>query len=48
MEAFNRYLEEEKIRYKGRQQTRAASIQFDAHQLANELIGKNTPDEAED
>lgn len=40
MEQFNRYLEEEKVRYKGRQQVRAATIQFDAHRLANELIGK--------
>jgi CRISP-associated protein Cas1 len=40
MEHFNSYLEEEKVRYKGRQQTRAATIQFDAHQVANELIGK--------
>jgi len=38
MENFNRYLEEEKIRYKGRQQTRAHAMQFDAHQFANTLI----------
>jgi CRISP-associated protein Cas1 len=43
MEHFNSYLEEEKVRYKGRQQSRAATIQFDAHQLANEFIGKSEP-----
>ncbi len=43
MEYFNHYLEEERVRYKGRQQSRAATIQFDAHQLANELIGKSEP-----
>ena len=40
MEHYNHYLEGEKVRYKGRQQTRAATIQFDAHRFANELIGK--------
>lgn len=43
MEHFNHHLEEEKVRYKGRQQSRAATIQFDAHQFANELIGKSEP-----
>ncbi|HMQ87055.1 MAG TPA: CRISPR-associated endonuclease Cas1 [Flavilitoribacter sp.] len=43
MEHFNQYLEEEKVRYKGRQQSRAATIQFDAHQFAAELIGKSSP-----
>lgn len=43
MEHFNSYLEEERVRYKGRQQTRAATIQFDAHNFANELIGKSDP-----
>ena len=43
MEHFNQYLEEEKVRYKGRQQSRAATLQFDAHQFANELIGKSEP-----
>ena len=40
MEAFNKYLEEDRIRYKGKNQTRATVIQFDAHQFANELIQK--------
>lgn len=40
IERFNKHLEEDKIRYKGRNQSRANSIQFDAHQFANELIGK--------
>jgi len=40
MEQFNQYLEGERVRYKGRQQTRAATIQFDAHKFANELIEK--------
>ncbi|MCO6490719.1 MAG: CRISPR-associated endonuclease Cas1 [Phaeodactylibacter sp.] len=40
IERLNKHLEEDKIRYKGRNQSRANSIQFDAHQFANELIGK--------
>ncbi|MEM1323961.1 MAG: CRISPR-associated endonuclease Cas1 [Bacteroidota bacterium] len=38
IEAFNRYLEEDRVRYKGRNQTRANCIQWDAHQFANELL----------
>ena len=41
METFNQHLEEEKIRYRSRLQSRANSIQFDAHQFANALIGKS-------
>lgn len=41
MNAFNDYLEGAKVRYKGRNQTRANILQFDAHQLANELIKKD-------
>ncbi len=41
IEKLNQYLEEEKIRYKGRNQTRSNCIQGDAHRFANELIGKN-------
>jgi CRISPR-associated protein Cas1 len=41
IEQLNTYLEEDKIRYKGRNQTRANCIQYDAHHFANELIGKN-------
>lgn len=40
MEAFNVHLEEQKIQYKGRNQTRANIMQFDAHQFANALIQK--------
>ena len=42
IEALNNYLEEDKIRYKGRNQTRATIIQFEAHQLANQLIDKES------
>jgi CRISPR-associated protein Cas1 len=41
MENFNKYFEEEAIRYKGRNQTRSNIIQFDAHIFANSLIEKN-------
>lgn len=40
MEAFNKYLEEDKIRYRGKNRIRANIIQLDAHQFANELIDK--------
>ncbi len=40
MESFNEYFEVQKIRYKGRNQSRSTIIQFEAHQLANQLIGK--------
>ncbi len=40
IESLNTYLEEDKIRYKGRNQTRANAMQFDAHQFANKLIAK--------
>lgn len=38
IESFNKYFEEEKVRYKGRNQTRSNIIQFDAHFFANSLI----------
>ena len=38
VEAFNQYMEVEKKRYKGRNQTRSNMIQFEAHAFANELI----------
>lgn len=38
VERLNRHLEEERIRYRGRNQTRGNIIQFEAHQMANELI----------
>jgi CRISP-associated protein Cas1 len=37
--AFNKYFDEETIRYRGRNQTRSNAIQFDAHAFANALIG---------
>lgn len=38
MENFNKYFEEESVRYKGRNHTRSNIIQFDAHSFANSLI----------
>lgn len=43
VEAFNKYFEEEKVRYKGRNQTRINIIQADAYQFANALIQKELP-----
>ena len=40
IEALNKHLEEDRIRYKGKNQTRATIIQFEAHQFANQLIQK--------
>lgn len=40
IEALNKHLEEDRIRYKGKNQTRANIIQFEAHQFANQLIKK--------
>ncbi|MEZ0608931.1 CRISPR-associated endonuclease Cas1 [Fibrella sp. WM1] len=44
--AFNEFLDNDPIRYRGRNLTRSHCIQLDAHQFANELIGKTggTPD----
>lgn len=44
--AFNEYFDNDPIRYRGRNLTRSHCIQLDAHQFANELIGKTggTPD----
>lgn len=42
-ERFNKHFMEDKVRYKGRNQSRANIIQFDAHQFANELIEKAEP-----
>ncbi|PSR11368.1 MAG: CRISPR-associated endonuclease Cas1 [Bacteroidetes bacterium] len=38
IERFNQHFEEERIRYRGRNQSRSNIIQFEAHQMANELI----------
>ncbi|NRB65314.1 MAG: CRISPR-associated endonuclease Cas1 [Saprospiraceae bacterium] len=41
IERLNKHLEEDRIRYKGRNQARANIIQFEAHQFANELLKKD-------
>lgn len=41
MEAYNRYLYQDSIRYSGRNQTRSNCIQMDAHKMANSLIKKD-------
>lgn len=38
VENFNRFIEEETIRYNGRNQTRSNGMQMDAHKFANNLI----------
>lgn len=38
--AYNKYFDEETIRYKGKNQTRNNTIQYDAHTFANSLIQK--------
>ncbi len=40
--ALNEYTEEEKVQYKGRNQTRSNAMQQDAHTFANALIEKST------
>lgn len=40
IEKLNQFLEVDKIRYRGRNQTRANALQMDAHHFANTLIGK--------
>ncbi|RMG78538.1 MAG: CRISPR-associated endonuclease Cas1 [Bacteroidetes bacterium] len=44
IEHLNKYLEGDKVRYRGRNQTRGNIIQFEAHQFANELIGNSSTD----
>jgi CRISP-associated protein Cas1 len=41
VETFVKYLEQENIRYMGRNQNRANAMQMDAHKFANSLIGKS-------
>ena len=41
MQSLMKYLDEDKIRYKGRNQTRMNAMQMDAHQFANRLIQKS-------
>ena len=40
IEALNKHLEEDRIRYKGKNQTRATILQMEAHQFANSLIAE--------
>lgn len=40
MQAFNNYMDEEKVRYKGKNHIRSNIIQFDAHSFAASLIDK--------
>lgn len=40
VENFVKYMDQENIRYMGRNQTRANAMQMDAHKFANSLIGK--------
>lgn len=40
MQSLMKFLEEDKIRYKGRNQSRMNAMQMDAHQFANSLIQK--------
>ncbi len=41
VQRFSNFFEEESIRYKGRNQTRANGLQMDAHSFANDLIKTN-------
>ena len=45
--AFNEFLDNDPVRYRGRNLVRSHCMQYDAHQFANELIGKpgGSPDE---
>lgn len=40
MQSLMQFLDEDKIRYNGRNQTRMNAMQMEAHQFANKLIGK--------
>jgi len=40
MQSFNKFMDEDKVRYKGKNHTRNNIIQYDAHAFANSLIGK--------
>lgn len=40
LQSLMQFLDEDKIRYNGRNQTRMNGMQMDAHQFANKLIGK--------
>lgn len=40
MEAYNEYLEEDMIRHRGRNRTRATILLLEAHRFAQEIMGK--------
>ena len=40
MESYNKYLEEDVIRYRGRNRSRATILLLDAHRFAQEILGK--------
>ena len=42
--AYNDFMDQERIRYRGRNLTRSHCIQLDAHRFANELIGRTGND----
>lgn len=41
MEAYNEYLDNDSLRYRGRNRTRATILLLDAHRFAQEILGKN-------
>jgi len=44
IEAFNKYFEEDRVRYLGKNRLRVNIIQTDAHRFAGELIGRTEPE----
>lgn len=48
MEAYNEYLENDVIRYRGRNRTRATILLLDAHRLAQALLADNAADDLPD
>lgn len=44
MESYNEYLENEVLRYRGRNRTRATILLLEAHRFAQEMLGKNAED----
>jgi CRISPR-associated protein Cas1 len=44
MEAYNEYLEEDTLRYRGRNRTRATILLLDAHRFAQEILGNGVDD----
>ncbi|MEM9981307.1 MAG: CRISPR-associated endonuclease Cas1 [Bacteroidota bacterium] len=48
VDAYSQYVESDKIRYRGRNQTRSNILQYEAHRLANELIATTPNDNKDD